>query len=314
MNFPCCVESPCQDPANPFLNLTAEGPDPFIYIGFPPPGNTDPPPLGWSWIDTCTGGQFVSTVSQEDADLSAARAAAECIPSCPPGPGGCWRPPGDPPGDPPPPPLFGNIVVGCESLCPDGLPFNFSLPANQVFELNQDYCNQVAQSIACQIGARQKVCLSSISSSACINQAYSQVIFATGGNTPYFYVMLSGSLPPGINLTQPADGLSLIVSGTPTTTGFFQFTIEVIDRFGLFMQKTYSISVLNITNSPSTASVGNVYSFQFTATGGVPPYTFAIASGSLPAGLDMDANGLITGRPTASGTFNIGVSVTDSAV
>lgn len=52
--------------------------------------------------------------------------------------------------------------------------------------------------------------------------------------------------------------------------------------------------------------------YQYTATGGVGPYTFAIASGSLPAGLTMDSDGLVTGTPTTSANYSWTVQVTDA--
>lgn len=46
-------------------------------------------------------------------------------------------------------------------------------------------------------------------------------------------------------------------------------------------------------------SVGKVYSYRLTATGGLAPYFWGIASGSLPAGLTLSgANGVISGTPT----------------
>jgi hypothetical protein len=60
--------------------------------------------------------------------------------------------------------------------------------------------------------------------------------------------------------------------------------------------------------SPSAA-----YTATLTATGGVLPYTWAITSGSLPAGLTLNAaTGVISGTPTAPGTSSFTVSCTDS--
>ena len=55
------------------------------------------------------------------------------------------------------------------------------------------------------------------------------------------------------------------------------------------------------------------YSYPMQATGGSGPYTWKITSGSLPAGLSMDASGLITGNPTAVTNSAITFQVTDSA-
>jgi Putative Ig domain len=64
-----------------------------------------------------------------------------------------------------------------------------------------------------------------------------------------------------------------------------------------------------------SGSVSHAYSAVLGADGGVPPYTWSLASGSLPAGLALDSsNGVIAGRPTAPGIFRFQVKVTDSDV
>ncbi|MCI0485694.1 MAG: putative Ig domain-containing protein [Blastocatellia bacterium] len=55
------------------------------------------------------------------------------------------------------------------------------------------------------------------------------------------------------------------------------------------------------------------YSKQLTAANGAPPYNWAINSGSLPSGLSLNTQGVISGTPTVFGTFPFGVRVTDSA-
>jgi gliding motility-associated-like protein len=62
------------------------------------------------------------------------------------------------------------------------------------------------------------------------------------------------------------------------------------------------------------ASSGKVYSRQINpATGGVGPYTYALATGStLPAGLTVSAAGLIAGTPTAAGSYTFSITATDS--
>jgi len=59
--------------------------------------------------------------------------------------------------------------------------------------------------------------------------------------------------------------------------------------------------------------VGSVYSATLSATGGVPPYTWSIASGSLPAGVTLDSSsGSISGTPTGQGTSSFTAMVGDS--
>lgn len=58
----------------------------------------------------------------------------------------------------------------------------------------------------------------------------------------------------------------------------------------------------------------NSYSFYFNASGGSPPFTWAVTAGTLPPGLTLNPDGSLTGTPkTASPTpFAFTVTVTDS--
>ncbi|MHC4713423.1 MAG: putative Ig domain-containing protein [Planctomycetota bacterium] len=55
--------------------------------------------------------------------------------------------------------------------------------------------------------------------------SYSQTLAATGGVTPYDWSVISGSLPVGLSLNSSTGE----ISGTPTTTGTSNFTVQVID-------------------------------------------------------------------------------------
>lgn len=54
------------------------------------------------------------------------------------------------------------------------------------------------------------------------------------------------------------------------------------------------------------------YSFTFSAAFGDPPLTWTVIAGSLPTGLNLSTGGLLSGTPTASGTFNYTVQVEDA--
>ena len=59
--------------------------------------------------------------------------------------------------------------------------------------------------------------------------------------------------------------------------------------------------------------VGVGYNQTIVATGGTTPYTWAISAGTLPTGLTLAAaTGLVSGTPTATGTFNFTARVTDA--
>jgi hypothetical protein len=68
-----------------------------------------------------------------------------------------------------------------------------------------------------------------------------------------------------------------------------------------------------ITESLPGHTVGVAASYDIEVCCGTGPYTFAITSGALPAGLSMNSAGHISGTPTAEADTTIFVKLTDSA-
>jgi hypothetical protein len=62
------------------------------------------------------------------------------------------------------------------------------------------------------------------------------------------------------------------------------------------------------------STVDAPYSYQLTAAGGVPPYTYSISAGSLPAGLSLNGStGVISGTPSTQESLQaVTFQVTDS--
>jgi hypothetical protein len=68
------------------------------------------------------------------------------------------------------------------------------------------------------------------------------------------------------------------------------------------------------TTSLPTGMIGQAYSTSLAATGGTNPYSWSVASGSLPNGLSLNTNsGAITGTPTSSGASTFTAQVQDTA-
>jgi len=90
---------------------------------------------------------------------------------------------------------------------------------------------------------------------------------------------------------------------------------DAYDTYGLWSETVDIIVGLEITtDSLPGGRTGTAYSATLEASGGTPPYTWAITSGSLPDGLSLDSGtGEISGTPTTIGTFSFTVTVTDTA-
>ena len=67
------------------------------------------------------------------------------------------------------------------------------------------------------------------------------------------------------------------------------------------------------TTGLPTAVVGTAYSQPLTAVGGTSPYTWAITAGTLPIGLTLSSDGVISGTPNTRGVSSMTVTVTDAA-
>jgi hypothetical protein len=134
------------------------------------------------------------------------------------------------------------------------------------------------------------------------------------------------------------------LSGTPTATGSFSFSVAVTDARNCSSERAYTLLV----NQSSTSSTGNpgaapagsalagapdglsqgsalaidpdtlptgteglAYKQSLAASGVARPFKFSVAGGSLPAGLTLAPSGSISGTPTAAGTSNFTALVTD---
>jgi alpha-tubulin suppressor-like RCC1 family protein len=151
--------------------------------------------------------------------------------------------------------------------------------------------------------------------------AYSQSLKSIGGAEPYNWSIINGALPPGLNL----DSATGMISGVPTGESSSLFTIQVRDSVGTVVSKDFTMftapPLIITTTGMLNTSVGGQVHQKLNATGGVPPYTWSIAAGELPPGLNLSnfsdpfdspcqsINGYVTG---ATGQYTFTLQVTDS--
>lgn len=87
-------------------------------------------------------------------------------------------------------------------------------------------------------------------------------------------------------------------------------------RVSMTVRVLREIETLEIAGTPVTTATEDVAyaGFQAVASGGVPSYTFSVHSGSLPAGITINAaTGVVSGTPTDAGvSSDIVIRVTDA--
>ncbi len=152
---------------------------------------------------------------------------------------------------------------------------------------------------------------------ATVGSPYSQFIAAAGGSAPYTYSITAGALPPGLQLGSASGELS----GTLTTIGSFDFTVTATDANFCVASQGYGLVVggalcPDISLAPTTLPqmlLGAPFSQLLVASGGTPPYTYAVSAGALPPGLQLDTQtGLLSGTPSSLGDYNFRITAIDS--
>lgn len=138
--------------------------------------------------------------------------------------------------------------------------------------------------------------------------AYTDTIRARGGVAPYTFSIVEGALPTG-SVAAASTG---VISGTMPTTGS-QFRIRVTDSSSTpkTIERPFTIvpgGQITTVTAPPAGSLSTAYSFDLDGTLGATGFSQVL--GTLPTGLTIDTNGLISGTPTAAGEFHFTVRQT----
>ncbi len=142
---------------------------------------------------------------------------------------------------------------------------------------------------------------------------------SAGGVQPASWTV-TGSIPPGLNLngrttSGTTSGGFLTMSGIPTTAGTFNFTLTAYSggnaSTALAFQVVVAAIIPPVVGGSATASGTVGTTFRYTITASNTPTSYA--AGGLPAGLTLSSTtGVISGTPTAAGTFSATVSATNN--
>ena len=147
----------------------------------------------------------------------------------------------------------------------------------------------------------------------------------------YQQIQVSGGLPP-LNITVSGTPLPVGVTldretgsfrGSPMSTGNVYTTITIRDSYAPAPEVASVQIAIQVApppfsvpqSLPSKLLLNRPFSGKIIAMGGVPPYSFAMSSGSLPPGLaPIDTGtGQLSGTPTLAGYYTFTVSATDSS-
>jgi hypothetical protein len=115
------------------------------------------------------------------------------------------------------------------------------------------------------------------------------------------------------SIAAPGSGSSTLTATVSKSTATGIYPITITGNGGGIQQSTTVNLTVTGGPPPTDANYMEPYSYTLQSSFGTPPYTYQIVSGSLPAGLSMNASGTISGSATAVGSFSFKVKATDSS-
>ncbi|MGH9719623.1 MAG: putative Ig domain-containing protein, partial [Bryobacteraceae bacterium] len=130
-----------------------------------------------------------------------------------------------------------------------------------------------------------------------VGTPYSQSVAVSGGTGPFRWTVIQGTIPPGLTL----NDLTGVISGIPATAGSYPITLAVNDSFQIGASQSFTIIVASPFGSLPDGRAGVLYSSRFVLTGAPAPVVCRTTSSSLPPGLTLAFDCLLSGTPTAEG-------------
>ena len=145
-----------------------------------------------------------------------------------------------------------------------------------------------------------------------------QISIDAKGGSPGYSWKLSGALPQHTGFVgDKGNGSTSFLQGVPAEAGTFALVLTVTDSAGVSVDVQVTLTVapkLQIkTFGVGSTRLGRGYRRALASAGGVGTARWALATGSLPSGLRLDAaTGVISGKAHRAGQFRFTVTVTDA--
>jgi hypothetical protein len=150
-----------------------------------------------------------------------------------------------------------------------------------------------------------------------------QTGFKLGAQNPTDNPTWGGTgVAPTSGITQPTQQLELLFQAVaPRSNGIYNFQWQTWKQgIGYFGQKSANLAIIvsdgsspSITSPASLDGIqGAALNIQLSVTGGVPPYSWALSSGVLPAGVSLSDSGVLSGSTNLLGSTTVGLQVTDA--
>ena len=219
---------------------------------------------------------------------------------------------------------YGSLTLDQDTINANNV-VNFTIPAGKTFrdiEMTLTYSNSTNKRVTVSpySGSSSNTTITApiITTSslpfASVDVSYSAAFSAIGAS-PITWTLSDGTLPDGLSMDSSGS-----ISGTPTTTGAYSFTVTASNSSGS-ESRLFSIivpfSALRApkitTTSLADGCANSPYGVQLTATG-TSPLTWSVAQGSsLPAGFTLTESGYLYGTHTSADTTAFTVCTANSA-
>jgi hypothetical protein len=144
-----------------------------------------------------------------------------------------------------------------------------------------------------------------------VSVPFDATITATGGFGTYTWAVTTGTVPPGLKLSDGA------ITGIPTSAGNYAFIASATDTEGrkanltahIVVAEKLSISTLVLR----PGKVGKLYAAKLKTFGGVKPAAWRLFRGPLPRGIRFDRTlGTLSGTPKFAGRYRVTFEATDT--